>query len=238
MIETIVTKESEQLQYPIAEIFKSIQGEGYWAGTVMTFVRFAGCTVGKPYTPAAREALGLQVYQERCCDWAGNSFTCDTNYRLSKRMTVEEIVAEVGDAEHVCFTGGEPLMHDIEMLHKCLMLATNTDSSKRARQIHIETSGTISCDWLSEVAWVTVSPKLGCLQRVLDQADEIKILVGHFDEARFVQTYRQYFDRIWIQPVNQEHEIDQLNLQRCVQLVMKYPQLRLSTQLHKIWKVR
>lgn len=222
--------ETEPFRYPISEIFQSIQGEGQFAGTAMTFIRFAGCTVGKPYAPSARNALGLQPYQERCCDWAGNNFSCDTNYRQHARLTVEEIVSEVGDAKRVCLTGGEPLMHDLDPLIRALK-----------PHIHIETSGTIeltSAALLAE-SWVTVSPKFGCLDSMLAKANEVKILVGQsFDEQKFTSKYRYYFNTIWVQPINQEHEIDQLNLQRCVQLVLKYPQIRLSSQLHKLWKCR
>jgi len=33
--------------YIVAERFKSIQGEGLYAGTPMAFIRFVGCSVGK-----------------------------------------------------------------------------------------------------------------------------------------------------------------------------------------------
>jgi 7-carboxy-7-deazaguanine synthase len=35
--------------FPISEVFTSPQGEGLYAGQLMTFIRFAGCTVGKPF---------------------------------------------------------------------------------------------------------------------------------------------------------------------------------------------
>lgn len=35
------------MKYPITSIFRSIQGEGHFVGEVMTFVRFAGCSVLK-----------------------------------------------------------------------------------------------------------------------------------------------------------------------------------------------
>ena len=33
--------------YPVAEVFHSIKGEGFWTGVPMKFIRLAGCTVGK-----------------------------------------------------------------------------------------------------------------------------------------------------------------------------------------------
>ena len=70
-------------KYKISEIFKSIQGEGSRCGTVMTFIRFAGCNIQCKF--------------------------CDTDFTVKREMTVEQIVAEC-NTEWVCLTGGEPLM--------------------------------------------------------------------------------------------------------------------------------
>src|SRR5579864_2811065 len=78
--------------YPVAEIFQSIQGEGRWQGTPMTFIRLAGCTVGKPYSAEARKTLGLPIYVEKCCDVFGTGFPCDTDYRVKQRLTEGDIV--------------------------------------------------------------------------------------------------------------------------------------------------
>lgn len=224
------------MQYPIAEIFQSPQGEGHWTGSLMTFIRFAGCNVGKPYTPDARAALGLNVYQERCTDWAGNGFTCDTNYRMSVRMTVEEIVTHplVAIAHRVLLTGGEPLIHNLGPL-------CNELGDRIGAQIHIETSGTR--DWRGlALDWVCVSPKSGYNSDLLGYAEEIKVLVGaEFEESdfvvRFVKPHFYEDEKVFISPVNGEHEINRDNLNRCLELQRKYPLLRLTTQSHKTWGV-
>jgi 7-carboxy-7-deazaguanine synthase len=73
-------------KYKVNEIFYSIQGEGIYSGTPMTFVRFAGCNL--------------------------NCSFCDTLHSLYSEMTKEEIfhVIDRIDSKIVCFTGGEPLL--------------------------------------------------------------------------------------------------------------------------------
>ena len=115
----------------IAEIFRSIQGEGSLTGTESVFVRASGCNL-------------------RC------SF-CDTPYASwspeGEDLAVEEIVGRVAqfDCRHVVLTGGEPMLF-AESIPLCAEL-------RRAdRHITIETAGTlylpVECDLMS------ISPKL------------------------------------------------------------------------------
>jgi 7-carboxy-7-deazaguanine synthase len=115
----------------IAEIFRSIQGEGFLTGTPSVFVRASGCNL-------------------RC------SF-CDTRYASwepeGERLSIHEIVAKVvALAEgHVVLTGGEPMLFDD-------LAALTAELRRLGRHITIETAGTrflpVHCDLMS------VSPKL------------------------------------------------------------------------------
>lgn len=224
-----------QKQYPIAEIFHSPQGEGHYAGTLMAFVRFAGCTVGRPFSKSETHNLGLQIYQERCTDWSNASFPCDTNYKMSNRLTALEILREVGDVPRICVTGGEPLMHDLEEFLKIVSVH---------KRIHIETSGTIDLIDIRNFcasAWICVSPKQAYLRSALQEANEIKVLIGStFDEKKFVDEFGEFLptNKLWIQPVNDEHTFIKKNVDTCITLQRKYPTLRLSLQLHKAIGVR
>jgi len=231
--------------YPVSEVFSSIQGEGANTGVSMTFIRLAGCSVGKAYTPEAKAALGLQAYQHRCADWGNHGFSCDTDYRCHKTYTVSALLAipEVQKALWVCITGGEPLNHDLRYLTTALI--------RHHKRVQVETSGTVVTTKLCE-QWVqfhrsggplhlTVSPKAGFLLEVLNMADEVKILVGQeFNEEDFEYEFGHLFrtGRVWIQPINDEHKINDANLQRCQALLIKYPTLNLSVQLHKYLGVR
>ena len=44
-----VGNESMEKKYLVNEIFLSLQGEGFWTGTPMVFVRFSGCTLRCPF---------------------------------------------------------------------------------------------------------------------------------------------------------------------------------------------
>lgn len=72
--------------YKINEIFYSIQGEGYHAGTPAIFVRFSGCNLKCPF--------------------------CDTKHEEGTMMSANEIVEEICkySANWVIFTGGEPTL--------------------------------------------------------------------------------------------------------------------------------
>jgi len=70
----------------VNEIFNSVQGEGYWSGLPVTFVRLQGCNL-------------------RC-------FWCDTQYALNgagTKMAINEIT-KLCTREVIVLTGGEPLL--------------------------------------------------------------------------------------------------------------------------------
>jgi 7-carboxy-7-deazaguanine synthase len=115
----------------IAEIYKSIQGEGFLTGTESVFVRTSGCNL-------------------RC-------WFCDTPYASwspeGRDLSVEEIVAQCDEwyCRHVVITGGEPML-----FAELIPLAASLRAS--GRHITIETAGTlylpVTCDLMS------ISPKL------------------------------------------------------------------------------
>ncbi|HVT27323.1 MAG TPA: 7-carboxy-7-deazaguanine synthase QueE [Lacipirellulaceae bacterium] len=114
----------------IAEIYCSVQGEGFLTGVPSVFVRASGCNL-------------------RC-------WFCDTPYASwqpeGRDMAIDEIVAQVEEweTEHVVITGGEPMLH-AELIPLCGRLRAI------GRHVTIETAGTlflpVACDLMS------ISPK-------------------------------------------------------------------------------
>ena len=72
------------MNYPLVEIFESLQGEGRNMGRPVVFVRFAGCNLA--------------------CPW------CDTDVAKRFELSLADLVAEVKTyrAKSVILTGGEP----------------------------------------------------------------------------------------------------------------------------------
>ena len=244
-----------EMIYPISEIFTSPQGEGVHSGTLMTFIRTAGCCVGKPYIGSItaggkrhvvdmtkKMSMYLPIYTEKCTLYDGREFACDTDYRVHKRMTIAEILAEVPWAvKDICLTGGEPLIHDLRPLVEALKADDRT--------VHLETSGTrpytFSDGPHSGYIWVTVSPKHGCLKSMIEAADELKFLVDKdFNPEKQIEVFPEstmytisdlaHFTPTFLQPVNGENEIDPDNLRLCMEWQRKFPQFRLSLQGHKV----
>lgn len=99
----------------IAEIFRSIQGEGRSQGYPCTFLRLAGCNLK--------------------CIW------CDTTYaqRGGTEKGEGEIIAEIEKlkGKRICITGGEPLLQGKHLLPLVKALG------KKGYDIEIETNGTL-----------------------------------------------------------------------------------------------
>jgi len=204
-----------KMDYPIAEIFHSLQGEGAYVGVPMCFVRLAGCPVGG--------ATGA------CTSFDRQSFQCDTDY--SKRYVLDEqkLVTQVRE-QHLCITGGEPLIHNLQPLID--------EATRRFKYTHLETSDTIPLpEWMttSEV-YVACSPKRGFKPSNLRYIHELRFLVGPSFDEHSVAKMLQHTDchcRVYISPINDGPIINNDNLKRCLALLQAHPEWVLNVQLHK-----
>lgn len=237
-----MTQTPTEVTYPVAEIFRSVQGEGMWTGTPMVFVRLAGCPVGR-YTDSdvghSVRSNDLPLLQTRehsiCTAFEGTSFLCDTNYHTTAKMALLEIMEQIPPRyEHVCITGGEPFIHNLLPLVREI-------GRRRDRYVHIETSGTLpiqinSVGWVN--IWVTCSPKAGFDFDNLNYIDEWKFLVGPHTNMEEILSFVDRIgddaqENLFLQPINGVHETDEEAVKRVLQLVDQYPAFRLSVQLHK-----
>ncbi|MCG9893510.1 MAG: 7-carboxy-7-deazaguanine synthase QueE [Thermosynechococcaceae cyanobacterium MS004] len=193
---------------PIHETFQqTIQGEGYWSGTPVDFIRLAGCPVG--------------------CPW------CDTGYGdggtdLPRQLRgLGELMAEL-KSPRVVISGGEPFLYPQLSALVDAVLASS-------RGVAIETSGAFWQE-ISASAWVTLSPKQHVSPRypvqsqMWTRANEIKLVVSDGTELAQYQPYFLPATPVFLQPEWTDRD-------RTVPLVLtllrQYPSYRLSLQLHK-----
>ena len=135
------------MKYRVNEVFLSLQGEGFWTGTPMVFLRFSGCNLACPF--------------------------CDTDHASGSEMSADEIVADVlsaaVDCRRVCITGGEPALQLDDELVAALHAA--------GFSLHVETNGTLplpeGIDWVT-VSPKEDFVANACV--VLPKADELKLV--------------------------------------------------------------
>jgi hypothetical protein len=104
----------------LVEIFDSLQGEGYWTGVPMTFVRLAGCNAAE---------VGLECV--RWCD-TPDSWTAESGEELGIPAILERV-----RLPRLCLTGGEPLLQAEGVA------ALVAQAQFRGVKVHLETNGTL-----------------------------------------------------------------------------------------------
>lgn len=194
--------------YKINEIFESIQGEGFYSGTPVIFVRLAGCSMG--------------------CEW------CDTKYcqEVHYSLTAEQIISHLERhfvKKRVVITGGEPFEQDLEQLVNTLR--------DNHYEVSIETNGAQEIpESLRHYAWLTVSPKKTVLSTSLKCANEIKLVITNEDDIKRAKRIISYYQPtyFYLQPESGKEDATQL----CVKTCLEDPRFKLSAQLHKLINVK
>ena len=194
--------------YKINEIFYSLQGEGFHAGTPAVFVRFSGCNL-------------------RCA-------FCDTQHQAGEMLSLQEIVDEVNkypDAPLLVLTGGEPSLFIDEAFVEEL-------KQKTGKTIAIETNGTRplpnNLDWVTFSPKSAFEG--GDLEPcVLKQCDELKVVCLGQDLTQYdgIEAKHRF-----LQPCFCEDEVQRkANMKACVDAVMQNPGWRLSLQIHRVLNI-
>jgi organic radical activating enzyme len=196
-------------EYPVMEMFYSLQGEGYHQGKAAYFIRLAGCDVG--------------------CVWCDVKDSWDASKHPT--LSVETIVnsALAHPARLAIITGGEPLLHNMTALTTALKAA--------GFQSHIETSGssTMSGDW----DWICLSPKKfkAPLPSILPLAHELKVVVFNSSDFDWAEKNAQQTNarcKLYLQP---EWDKQALITPMVIEYIKANPRWELSAQLHKYIQV-
>ena len=193
------------MDLPVMEHFYTIQGEGFHQGRAAYFIRLGGCDVG--------------------CVWCDVKDSWDaTKHPL---ISVEFLLGEIKKtpAKLIVITGGEPLMHNLDVLTKTLQAA--------GLETNIETSGSsaLSGSW----DWICLSPKKfkAPLPEVVPHANELKIVVFNKSDFAWAEEYAALVSptcKLYLQPEwSKEKEIIPL----MIDYIKANPQWEMSLQLHK-----
>lgn len=174
----------------VNEIFRSIQGEGVYAGIPTTFIRLQGCN----------------LFPGGCCSYCDTGYAQDAKDSKVRYFSVPEIVSEIvaldpraNFHDWVCISGGEPLLQAgaLEPLVRYL--------NQAGWYTEIETNGTLPKPkwWTLVTSWV---PDVKCpssgvhpSKALIDDwfttrpQDQIKFVVS--DEA----------DLIWAERIIRDH---------------------------------
>lgn len=204
--------EPSKNRYKVKEIFYSLQGEGYRAGTANVFVRFAGCNL--------------------------DCWFCDTDFKGGEWMTAEDIEAEVvrlaGPCIPIIFTGGEPTLqldHYLSDVLRKHYQAIETNGLRDIRASYIQWVTVSPKTEESNLALRTCSE----VKYVLGKGDPLpqptlatwrKLL-----SPRCVVDDRSAIGKA-------SGSIDPDALAWCIQLCLENPQWQLSVQQHKLWNMR
>jgi len=199
-----------EIKLPIHETFQStVQGEGYWTGSLVDFIRLSGCPVG--------------------CPW------CDTGYadggaKLPRTYrSIHELLAEI-KSPRVVITGGEPFIQKhLPQLVQALLA--------EGKKVSIETSGAFWQE-VSPAAWITLSPKehvnprYPVQKQFWSRTNEVKIVIEAGTEVDFYQEYLSAKSSlpVYLQP---EWNNSAKTLPLILQLLQQKPHYRLSLQTHK-----
>jgi 7-carboxy-7-deazaguanine synthase len=194
---------------PIHETFQqTVQGEGYWAGTPVDFIRLAGCPVG--------------------CPW------CDTGYadggaNLPRQATRFDLLIAELRSPRVVISGGEPFIHSqLPALVEAVIAS--------GREVSIETSGAFWQE-VSPAAWVTLSPKQHVSPRypvrpeMWQRANEVKLVISAGTELEFYRSFLHPEVPVFLQPEWTERD---RTLPLVLALLQQFPTYRLSLQIHKL----
>ena len=202
-------------KYRVNEIFYSLQGEGYWTGTPMVFVRMSGCNLQCPF--------------------------CDTQHQTFTELSTDEILSAVrsrgGACRRICLTGGEPSLQ----LDEALLSAFHT----ACYSIHMETNGThplpAGVDWVTLSPKEDVPGLTGNGRVVLEKADELKLVFdGTLADDRL--EFWAHFPTAWhfLQPCDTgKPERNLALLQETIDHIQTRGGIwRLSLQTHKFLGIR
>lgn len=197
----------------VKEIFYSIQGEGGRQGEASIFIRLANCNL--------------------------NCWFCDTDWTKGIEMSLEQIQNEIKDfnCKWIVWTGGEPTLQ----LNDSILSYFADLGYKQA----IETNGTNKVPSL--IDYITCSPKNEVSLKDLhnnfpEGVNEFRYPISDDVKIPSIKSL-PYADNYFVSPiftgeVKKRFELNEQNINKCIDFVLKNTDWKLSLQIHKILNIR
>jgi len=195
------------MNYPLVEIFESLQGEGRNVGRPCVFVRFAGCNLA--------------------CPW------CDTDIRKGFELTLSGLIAEIKTfrSRSVILTGGEPTIQKgmpelvARLKREGYWIAVETNGLVAADWLGFVDY--VACSPKAEVADRYES------EDALREADEVRVVASTPETAGFCRRMRALIAATdyYVSPCERGGAIDFATAKAVLEELDGWS---LSVQLHKV----
>ena len=195
---------------PTMETFYTIQGEGFHQGRAAYFIRLGGCDVG--------------------CHWCDVKESWDIN--AHPKLSINQIVSEASQYKGrlAVITGGEPLMHNLDILTGALHEA--------GLETNIETSGVceeVTGDW----NWICFSPKKFKKPNpdIYLKAHELKVIIFNQSDFDWAESFAELVSDNCILFLQPEWSRMETMLPEIIEYVKNNPKWRISMQVHKFMDI-
>ena len=192
----------------VTEIFHSLQGEGYHAGTPALFVRLSGCNLRCPF--------------------------CDTQHGHGTRQMTEAAIVETAaqwKAPLAVVTGGEPSLQ----LTSSLVSALQEKGFRVCVETNGTRPLPANVDWVTlspKSLWLGAEA-----EPILTKADELKVVYdGEHDPAAY--DYIAARHRFLQPCDTGDPARNAAVMQQAADYCLRNPEWRLSLQIHKILNIR
>jgi len=232
--------DEESVSYRVKNIFRTVQGEGFWVGRPAVFVRLVGCNMWSGYEND-RERDAERTGAD-CPLWCDTDFIKEGSTTYDAQGLADAMVEEGGDIRFCVLTGGEPFLQAnarlIDALHEA------------GFRVAMETNGTVSIEeafWSDEREvsippdWIVCSPKLPEDDLALEYFDELKLIVPDYrpsayadfaERARTHEMRGEAVPLLWLQP--EDGPRLEKAKQLAVDLALDHPRWRVGVQAHKV----
>jgi len=192
----------------VVEIFYSIQGEGANTGMPAIFIRLSGCNL-------------------KC-------WYCDTEWHKYTEMSIPEILDNIQQfpCKNIIWTGGEPTLQltDEILIHF-------------EGYFHcIETNGTNPVP--SGIDYISCSPKVSpaTLKKNFIFIDELRFPLAKGEKLPEIEELPKatnyFISPLFLGAENQRMDLNQENIDYCIDYIMHNPGWKLSVQLHKLLNIQ